>query len=78
MVISSKKKLQRKEHSMNKESNYNKWTNFITDSKRIGCFKSNEEVWKENLDKLKKFIDNNDKTPSSESKNKEEKKILGY
>ena len=32
--------------------------------------------FEENLDKLKKFIDNNDKTPSSESKNKEEK-ILG-
>ena len=36
-------------------------------------FKSNQEVWKETLQKLIKFIDNNKKTPPNHSKDKDEK-----
>jgi superfamily II DNA or RNA helicase len=39
------------------------------------CIKDFEEIWIYKLDKVKKFIDDNEKTPSSRSKNENEKKL---
>jgi (2Fe-2S) ferredoxin len=49
------------------------WEKFVTDEKYKEYFVSNEEVWYDNLDKVKKFIDMGDKRPSITSKNQDEK-----
>jgi len=49
---------------------YNKWTEFITSEKYKKYFLSNEEEWLINLNNLKKYIDENNKTPSQIAKNK--------
>jgi len=50
------------------------WKNFIKDDKYKEYFLSNEEVWKKNLEFVKKYIDENKKRPSITDKNKEYKK----
>jgi hypothetical protein len=50
------------------------WKNFIKDDKYKKYFLSNEEVWKKNLEFVKKYIDENKKRPSITDKNKEYKK----
>jgi hypothetical protein len=52
----------------------NKWKQFIEDNK---YFISNEQEWLDKLEKVKKYIDDNKKRPSSESKNNMIKQ-LGY
>jgi hypothetical protein len=49
------------------------WKKFIGDEKYKEYFMSNEDVWYDNLKKVKKFIDAENKRPSSRSKNKDEK-----
>ena len=44
---------------------YNKWTEFITSKKYKKYFLSNEDEWLNNLDNVKKYIDENDKRPST-------------
>ena len=55
---------------------YNLWNEFVNDDKYKEYFMDNMNVWKNNLDKVKEFIDLNCKRPSRTCKNKEEK-ILG-
>ena len=55
---------------------YNLWNEFVNDDKYKEYFMDNMNVWKNNLDKVKEFIDLNCKRPSNKSKNKEEK-VLG-
>jgi hypothetical protein len=50
---------------------YNKWAEFINDVRYIIYFQSNEEIWLNYYKEVKKYIDNNNKRPSSEDKNKE-------
>ena len=52
------------------------WSGFINDERYKKYFTSNEDVWKESLEKVKKYIDENDSRPSTTSKIKETK-ILG-
>jgi hypothetical protein len=47
------------------------WENFVENYKDL--FLSTEDIWKINLDKLKKFIDDNKQLPYRNSKNVEEK-----
>jgi superfamily II DNA or RNA helicase len=49
------------------------WKKFIGDEKYKEYFMSNEDVWHDNLEKVNKFIDKENKLPSRESKNKDEK-----
>jgi len=63
----------KKEHIMINIEIYNKWTEFIDKYKEY--FKSNEEIWLNNLQKLKKYIDNNNKKPSSSHKNTDIKSL---
>ena len=55
---------------------YNTWTKFINEQEYIDYFKTNEELWYENFNKLKKFIYKNKKLPVPDSENISEK-IIG-
>lgn len=52
---------------------YNKWNELINNDKYREYFISSIESWYNNLDKLKKYIDEHKKRPSQVSKNKDEK-----
>jgi superfamily II DNA or RNA helicase len=52
----------------------NIWEKFINDLKYKKYFDSNEEIWIENLNYVKKYIDENKKRPSRYDKNKKIKK----
>jgi superfamily II DNA or RNA helicase len=54
------------------------WIDFINDEKYRNYFLSNKEIWMNNLNELKKFIDENDSLPSSISKNDEEKTLINW
>jgi len=53
-----------KNHSMKNQEIYNSWTEFINDPIYIDSFKTNKDLWFESLDKLKDFININNKTPT--------------
>lgn len=53
-----------KKGTMKDEYIYNFWTEFIEKYKQYFNFKSNEEIWCDTFNKLKEFIDNNNKKPS--------------
>jgi superfamily II DNA/RNA helicase len=52
------------------------WEDFISDEKYRQYFMSNDDIWIKTFNKVKKFIDENNRRPNSNSKNKREK-ILG-
>ena len=51
----------------------NEFERFLNDYSEY--FKSNEEIWYDNLELVKQYIDDNNKKPSSEDKNKDIKKL---
>jgi hypothetical protein len=57
---------------------YNEWCSFINDEKYKVHFLSNEEVWRNNLQLLMKFIEEHQRRPSSKSKNAYEKKLAKW
>ena len=65
-----------KKNIMKNSEIYNKWIEFITSEKYKKYFLSNEDEWLNNLDNVKKYIDENDKRPSTNNK-KIEIQILG-
>jgi hypothetical protein len=65
----------RSSYIMKNDDIYNKWNQFINDDKYSRYFMSNEEKWKNILEKVKKYMDENNKRPSSSSKNKDEKEL---
>ena len=59
--------------SMKNPEIYDRWTNF---NNEYGDYlKSNEEIWFDNLGLIVKYINENNKTPSSVDKNKDVKKL---
>jgi antitoxin component HigA of HigAB toxin-antitoxin module len=66
----------KKTEIMKNEEIYNQWTEFITDLQYKAYFESNEESWIKRLEEVKKYIDENNKRPSNNDKNKDIK-ILG-
>ena len=64
----------KKNKSMSDENIRKLWEDFINDDKYKKYFLSNEEVWKLNLEWVKKYIDENRKRPSN---NNEDVKIYG-
>jgi len=56
---------------------YNQWTNFINDDKYKQYFLDNNMIWTNTLEEVKKYIDKNNKRPSSHDKDPNIKK-LGY
>jgi antitoxin component HigA of HigAB toxin-antitoxin module len=59
-----------KEYIIKNSNIYDKWTEFITSEKYKKYFMSNEEEWQSKLTLIKKYIDENNKTPSKSNKNK--------
>ena len=60
-----------RKHIMEKKEIYDKWTEFINDIKYKSYFESNDVIWNSNLEKVKQYIDTNNKRPSQCDKNKE-------
>jgi hypothetical protein len=54
---------------------YDKWTEFITSEKYKNYFTLNEDEWQNNLSRIKKYIDDNDKKPSDRDKTKDIKSL---
>ena len=61
---------------MTNEEIYKIWTEFINSDKYKEYFISNENSWKLKLNELKKYIDDNNKRPSTHDKNKQIKDFL--
>jgi superfamily II DNA or RNA helicase len=64
---------QKRTYIMKDDEIYNKWNELINNDKYREYFISSIESWYNNLDKLKKYIDEHKKRPSQVSKNKDEK-----
>jgi superfamily II DNA or RNA helicase len=75
-IGSQQQNYKNKEHIMKNEEIYNKWTEFINDSKYIKYFQSNEDSWYDSLNQVIQYIDINNKRPSDCDKDKNIK-ILG-
>jgi hypothetical protein len=65
----------KKEFIMKNKEIYNEWTIFINDPKYKKYFLSNEEDWIENLNQVKKYIDENNKRPSKHDNNNQIKQL---
>jgi ribosomal RNA-processing protein 8 len=63
-------------NSMKDEDKRNLWSEFLQTYKEY--FKSNDEIWYETFEKVKQFIDKNNKRPSHGSKDTEEKKLCRW
>lgn len=61
----------------NDDDKYNIWKIFVSDEKYKEFFKSNEEKWFSNFEKIKQYINFNNKMPSQKDKNNNIKS-LGY
>ena len=65
-----------KKNSMANELIYNKWAKFINEEKyKIFFLKNREDNWIKRLDDVKKYIDENDKRPSSTNKEQNIKQL---
>ena len=67
-----------KEHIMKDIEIYNKWTEFINNKKYKTYFLSNEEEWYNNLEWIKKYIDENKKRPLNNDNNIEISKYASW
>ena len=63
----------KKHHGMKDEAKYNLWTAFLEEYKEH--FKSADDIWYETFNRVKLFMDTNNKRPSSSSKEKNEKQL---
>jgi len=63
-LINQQTNYKNKDHIMKIKDIYNKWTDFITCEKYKKYFLLNEDEWLNNLDNVKKYIDENSKRPS--------------
>ena len=67
-----------KKQIMKDETIYQTWTDFIHDPKYSKYFIDNNDKWLINLQELKEFIDDNDRRPSQESKNINERQLSNW
>jgi superfamily II DNA or RNA helicase len=63
---------------MKNDDIYKLWTEFINDEKYKSFFLTDKEVWCNNLNKLKKYIDENLIRPSNSDKNRENKLLASW
>ena len=63
-ILTQIKNYYTKKEIMSNEIIYNSWTEFINNDKYKIFFKSNEDMWTDNFNNLKKFIDKNNNIPS--------------
>jgi superfamily II DNA or RNA helicase len=69
-ISNQSKNYKTKKNSMKDLQKYNLWTQFLEDYKEY--FKSLDEIWYENFEKLKQFINENGKKPGQTSHDKKE------
>ena len=75
-ILSQRSNYKNNEQIMKNNKEINKlWSDFINDVKYKKYFLTDEEEWKLNLDKLKKYIEENKKKPSTTDKNKDIKSL---
>jgi len=74
-IVEQSKRYNKKKHIMTDKKIQECWKKFIDDEKYKEYFMSNEDVWYDNLEKVKKFVDGENKRPSSTSKNQNEKNL---
>jgi cell shape-determining protein MreC len=72
-ISTQKKNYSKKEYIMKEENIRNKWEDFISTYSHL--FMSNEEIWNDTLEKVKLYIETNNKLPSSEDKDKDIKQL---
>jgi hypothetical protein len=72
-ISNQKKNYSKQEYIMKDENIRNKWEDFITTYSHL--FMSNDEMWNDTLEKVKSYIETNDKLPSKEDKNKDIKQL---
>jgi hypothetical protein len=72
-ILNQLKNCDKKIHIMKNEEIRECWYKFVSDEKYKEYFISNEDAWYDNLEKIKKFINVENKRPSSGSKNQDEK-----
>ena len=77
-IGTQQQKYKKKEQIMTNKNIYEKWTNFINNKKYEIYFQSNENKWNENLQKVKKYIDDYNKKPTSTDKNIEIKSLAKW
>jgi superfamily II DNA or RNA helicase len=67
------KDYKKKAHGMKDNSRYNLWSQFLEEYKEY--FVPDEEIWFQNFEELKTFIDSNKRTPLKRANNPEEKQL---
>ena len=72
-ISTQKKNYSKQQYIMKEENIRNKWEDFINTYPHL--FMSNDEMWNDTLEKVKMYIETNDKLPSSTDKNKEIKQF---
>jgi hypothetical protein len=82
-INTQNKNYKTKKHTMKNENIYSEWTNFMNDYKEYiknyqEYLLSNEEIWYNNLIKVKEYIDNNNKKPHSTDKDIEIKQLASW
>ena len=75
-ISDQNKHYKNKKYIMSNEEIYNKYTKFNNDDKYKKYFEDNIIVWNNTLEKIKKYIDENNKRPSKFDKNKEIQKLV--
>jgi len=66
---------EKKEYIIKFQEIRNKWTDFINNTKYKKYFLSNEDAWDTNLEKAKKYIDDNHRRPSTIDKNNDTRQL---
>ena len=72
-ISNQKKNYSKKERIMKEENIRNIWEDFINTYSHL--FMSNDEIWNDTLEKVKSYIETNNKLPSSTDKNKDIKQL---
>jgi len=75
-VSSNKQNYENKEQIMGNEEIRKIWEDFVNKYQEV--FKSNEDIWKDNLNSLENYVIENNKMPSIHSKISNEKKLGSY
>ena len=74
-ITSQNNNYKNNKYNMSSEFIKRQWKEFIEDKQYSKYFISNEQIWRDKFEELKKYIDNNNKKPSKEHIDKNIKKI---
>ena len=74
-ITTQQRNYKNKEKIMENQDIYDEWTAFINDDNYKKYFYSNEDIWKDNFNKVKQYIDTYKKKPSTIDKDKDIKSL---